>query len=66
VTGISYSECVFVALVIQHAKAMRLIILPSVASLVVPHFSTLSLKRQDFLRKKKKVLNIKLVCLDFH
>jgi hypothetical protein len=31
-----YSECVFIALVIQHAMRMRCIILPSVASLAVP------------------------------
>jgi len=39
--SITYSECLSVALVIQHAKR--------VASLAVPYFSTLSLKRQNFL-----------------
>ena len=39
---ISYSECVFVALVIQHAKAMRRIILSCVASLALPYISKLS------------------------
>ena len=36
------SECVFVALVVQLAKRMRIIVLSSVVWLAVPHFSTLS------------------------
>ena len=40
-----YSKCVFVALVTQHPKRMRHIILPSVACTI---FSTLSYKRHDF------------------
>ena len=51
----------FVALVIQQAKRMRLIILLSLASLAPPYFSTLSHKRHDFQKKKKKLLNIKFV-----
>ena len=56
--SIAYSEWVFAALVIQHAMRMRCIILSYVAFLAVPYFSTLSLERQDF-QKKKRFLNIK-------
>jgi hypothetical protein len=43
--SITYTECVSVALVIQHAKRMRRIILSPVACLTVPYFSTLTRKR---------------------
>ena len=46
---ITYSECVFVALVIEHPKSMHRIILPSVARPILPHFSKLSHKRHDLL-----------------
>ena len=40
--SITYSEFVFVALVIQQAMRMRRIILSSVGCLIVPYFPTLS------------------------
>jgi hypothetical protein len=49
--SISYSECVSVALVIQHAKRMRRIVLSSVAYPVKMYFSTLSHKWHDFRKK---------------
>jgi hypothetical protein len=48
---ITYSECVSVALVIQHARPKRLIVLSSVACLVSPYYSTLFHKRHDFREK---------------
>jgi hypothetical protein len=37
--SLTYCECVFVALFIQHAMRMLCIVLSSVACLVLPHFS---------------------------
>jgi hypothetical protein len=48
--SVTYSECVSVALVIQHAMRMRRIIVLSVACPTRQHFSALSHKRHDFLR----------------
>ena len=45
--SIKNSECVSVALVIQHAKRMRCIILSSMTCLALAHFLTLSHKRHD-------------------
>jgi hypothetical protein len=53
---ITYSECVSVALVIQHAKRMRHIISLSVACLAVQYFSTLSHKLYNFLIKKLQTI----------
>jgi hypothetical protein len=39
---VTYFECVFLALIIQHAKRMRRIILLSVTSLALPYFYTLT------------------------
>jgi len=46
--SITYSECVFVALVIQLAMPMRHIVLSSVACPALSYFSTLCYKSLDF------------------
>jgi len=50
--SITYSECVFVALIIQHAKRMRRIILSSVACLDLQYFF------QDFRKKSYWTPNV--------
>ena len=61
--NIAYSECVSVALVIQHVMHVRCIILTSVDCLAVTYFSILSHKRHDF--RENKLLNIKMNVLIF-
>ena len=50
--SITHSECVFVALVTQHAMHCACALLSSVAGPALHYFSTLSDKRQDFRERK--------------
>jgi len=48
---ITYYECVFLAISIQHEKRRRRIVTSSAASLDLPHHSTLYHKCYDFRKK---------------
>jgi len=61
-TAITYSECVFVALSIQHAKCLCHVIFTSVTCLALPYFYAISHKRQDF---GENVINHKMCNLMF-
>jgi hypothetical protein len=50
--SITYTECVFVALSVQHAERTRRAILPSVACPTLQHFPTSAQKRHDFFENK--------------
>jgi len=60
--GITYSECVFVVLVIKYAVRTRRIILSSVVCLGVPYFLIFH-KYHDF--RKKKITGHKICVLLF-
>jgi len=49
--GITYLECVFVALVIQKAKRLRRFMLSFLARPILPYFWALSHKGRDFRGK---------------
>jgi hypothetical protein len=64
--SITYSECVFVALGIQHAMRKHRIILSSMACLAVPDFYTLSHKRSLLNKMCVVIFSITVVCSISH
>ena len=62
--SITYSECVFVALVVQDGRRMLRVVLSSVACPVLQYFPNLYHKRHDF-RKTKLRYWTQNVCFDF-
>ena len=58
--SITYSKCVSVSLIIQHAKRMRLIIWSSVACLPT-YFSTLFHKRHDYQKKISNIICVLII-----
>jgi len=60
---ITYSECVSVTLVMQHAVRMCRIVLSSVAYLAVPYRFIMPHKRHDF--RKKNVIEHKMCVSNF-
>ena len=59
---ITYSECVFVTSVIQHAERMRRILLQFVACLILPYIFPYYLIN-GMISRKKKVTEIKYVLI---
>jgi hypothetical protein len=60
--SITYSECVYVALIMQHAKRMRRITLQTAACLAVSYFSEGSHNRHDL---REEVIEHKMCVMIF-